>query len=230
MKPKRIFLIRHGESEGNANKEIYRKTPDYAVRLTSKGKYQAANAGLTIKETISNKTYSDEIETASIGVYYSPYFRTRETMDVTTGIIGEEFCVFKKEDPRLREQEYSGKIRTSDRIDFEKEHEEYGKFFYRMNGGESGADVWDRISDFIGTLHRDFKKKDYPENVTIFTHGMSMRIFVMRFFKFTVEEFETWKNPQNGEIYTLELQANNKYKLINEIPKHAKGYGWKYNK
>ena len=37
MKPQRIILIRHGESEGNINKEIYTQKPDYALYLTNKG-------------------------------------------------------------------------------------------------------------------------------------------------------------------------------------------------
>ncbi len=233
MKPKRIILIRHGESAGNADKDVYRHTPDYAVRLTNKGIYQAKDAGQTIKEFTSEKKYGDDEETATYGIYYSPYFRTRETMDNALKTqeeepINEKYIKFKKEDPRLREQEYSGKLRTTDRIDFEKEREQYGKFFYRMDGGESGADLWDRMSDFIGTLHRDFENKEYPKNILIFTHGMSMRIFIMRFFKFTVEEFEMWKNPRNAEMYILELQADNKYKLITEIQKHKEGYGHKY--
>ena len=32
--PKRIILIRHGESEGNVNKFVYEKVPDNALELT----------------------------------------------------------------------------------------------------------------------------------------------------------------------------------------------------
>ena len=49
MKPKRIILIRHGESEGNVNKRIYNQKPDYALLLTDKGKQLAAAAGILVK-------------------------------------------------------------------------------------------------------------------------------------------------------------------------------------
>jgi broad specificity phosphatase PhoE len=45
MKPIRIFIIRHGESEGNVDKNIYLKKPDYALNLTSTGIEQARGAG-----------------------------------------------------------------------------------------------------------------------------------------------------------------------------------------
>ena len=222
-KPKRIILIRHGESQGNVDKTIYSKIPDYAIYLTDKGKDQAREAGKKIKEIIHSESY---------GCYYSPYFRARQTMEESFFFINDGYFTnrnlsFKKEEVRIREQEYSGKLRTG-RHDDDKDRDEYGKFFYRQTGGESAADVYDRVSDFIGALHRDFEKSDYPTNCLIFAHGMTNRVFLMKFLHFTVEEFETWKNPKNGEIYILELQENNKYKLITEIPKHPTGYGYQY--
>lgn len=221
MKPKRIILIRHGESEGNVDKKVYLTKPDYAVRLTEKGIQQAKDCGKQIKEIIGNKS--------SYCVYFSPYFRARQTMDNALDILNPLQLQFFREEPRIREQEYSGNLRQiMDDKEFEAEREKFGKFFYRMDGGESGADVFDRVSDFIGTLHRDFEKEDYPDNVLIFGHGMGNRLFLMRWFHVPVEEFETWKNPKNGALYIMELQENNKYKLITEVDKHPSGYGHKY--
>ena len=70
MKPYRIFLVRHGESEGNVSKTLYTHKPDYALNLTSKGIEQAKAAGKEIKAIIGNE---------SVGIYYSPFFRTRQT-------------------------------------------------------------------------------------------------------------------------------------------------------
>ena len=41
MKPNRIILARHGESEGNADTVIYKIKPDYALELSEKGLVQA---------------------------------------------------------------------------------------------------------------------------------------------------------------------------------------------
>lgn len=218
MKPKRIILIRHGESDGNVDNSIYAKIPDYAIYLTKKGRLQAKRIGRRIKDMIKNETYS---------IYYSPYFRARQTKDLALKQLNNNFCWVQREEPRIREQEYAGKLQLG-RHDDDSEREAYGKFFYRMDGGESGADVYDRVSDFIGTLNRDFEKPNYPENCLIFAHGMTNRLFLVRWLHIPIEEFETWKNPPNGSMYILELQSNNKYKLITEINKHPTGYGYKY--
>lgn len=97
-----------------------------------------------------------------------------------------------------------------------------------MDGGESGADVYDRVSDFIGTLNREFERFDYPKNALIFSHGMCNRIFLCKWFHATIEEFELWKNPKNGQMDILELQDNNRYKLVTPLEKHPQGYGYKY--
>lgn len=224
MKPKRIILIRHGESHGNIDKSFYSHTPDYAIYLTKIGTEQAKEVGHKIKDIIKDESYC---------VYYSPYFRAHQTMDLAVNVIDNELMYnvarrFKREEPRIREQEYAGSLRITTDENFETEREKFGKFFYRLHGGESGADVYDRVSDFIGTLHRDFEKKDYPENCLIFAHGMTNRLFLVRWLHIPIEEFETWKNPRNGEMYILELQKNGKYRLITEIAQHPSGYGYKY--
>lgn len=56
MKPSKIFLIRHGQSVGNVDKEIYKKVPDYALELTDLGKQQAIDAGRELKEIIGNQS------------------------------------------------------------------------------------------------------------------------------------------------------------------------------
>src|SRR4051812_38006059 len=51
-RPKRIILIRHGESQGNDDKNIYESIPDNAIELTSKGILQAISAGEELKQII----------------------------------------------------------------------------------------------------------------------------------------------------------------------------------
>lgn len=51
-RPKRIILIRHGESEGNVDKTVYARIPDSLVRLTSLGKKQAEDCGRRIADII----------------------------------------------------------------------------------------------------------------------------------------------------------------------------------
>lgn len=205
-KPQNIVIIRHGESIGNVYRTIYSSVPDYAVELTANGKEQAFNAG-------------KEIALACPGdaaFYVSPYWRTRQTyLELKKSIPEAKFY----EDPRLREQEWGTNL-SEFRQDFENERDTYGHFFWRFPSGESCGDVFDRISDFLNTLHRDFEKETYPENAIIVCHGMTLRVFMMRFFHMTVEEFEILRNPRNAQFHILTLQENGKYKLMTELEKY----------
>jgi len=214
MKPKRIILLRHAESEGNVSKEIYKTKPDYAVNLTDKGKLQATEAGSEICKIIGKETST---------AYVSPFYRTRQTFECI-----EPFLLNlkdKREDPRIREQEWCGKIRASGYdYDTEEERNAFGHFYYRFHGGESCADVFDRVSTFLETLHRDFKKPNCAKNCIIVTHGMTLRVFLMRWFHMTVEEFEFLRNPRNAQFFVMELQKDDRYNLITPLVKYEKRY------
>ena len=55
MKPKRIILIRHGESEANIHPHLFASIPDYAIELTDKGREQASHAGKQLKELVKDE-------------------------------------------------------------------------------------------------------------------------------------------------------------------------------
>jgi len=207
MRPKRIILVRHGNSEGNADRERYAITPDHALNLTPEGMQQALDAGQQLRQLIGNE---------SVRVYLSPYTRTRQTyQQISLSIAANVDQVL--EDPRLREQDW-GHLRPSDQNEeITRERDNFSTFYYRIPDGESGADVYDRISTFLETMHRDFEEPDYPPNALIVTHGFAMRLFLMRWFHWTVEEFENLRNPKNCQIVVIELQPDNHYKLVDNL-------------
>jgi len=47
--PKRIILVRHGQSEGNVSRGRYSEVPDNKIELTPKGHEQAEAAGLYVR-------------------------------------------------------------------------------------------------------------------------------------------------------------------------------------
>lgn len=198
MKPKRIILIRHGESESNADKTVRARIPDHRISLTDAGKVQASDAGSKLKSIVGNE---------SIRAYVSPYLRARQTLQeihFASGDVPELNIVKSSEDPRIREQDF-GHLRSEEAFRLmDAERSRYGTFFYRIEDGESGADVFDRISSFLDTLWRDFDKPDYPENALIVSHGLTIRLFCMRWFHWSVEKYERLRNPFNCEMFILE--------------------------
>lgn len=207
MRPERILLIRHGESEGNADNNLYQTTPDFALKLSPRGVEQARQAGKKIGGIIGE---------GSLYVYLSPYHRTRETYNNISETIGKN-AVKIVEDPRLREQDWGHLRHPDENKGISAARDNFSTFYYRIPDGESGADVFDRISNFMDTLHRDFQKIDFPENILIVTHGLTLRLFLMRWFHWTVEEFESLRNPKNCQIVVMKKGADDRYQLVSKL-------------
>ncbi|MFF0627745.1 histidine phosphatase family protein [Streptomyces sp. NPDC004296] len=200
-RPRRIVLLRHGESVGNVDDTVYEREPDHALALTKSGLRQAEGAGRRLREMFGNER---------ISAYVSPYRRTHQTfrsLDLDPG------KVRIREEPRIREQDW-GNWQDRDDVRRQKAYRDaYGHFFYRFAQGESGADVYDRVGAFLESLWRSFEDPHHPPNVLIVTHGLTMRLFCMRWFHWSVADFESLSNPGNAEWRTLLLGPDGRYAL-----------------
>lgn len=195
MKPKNIIIIRHGESEANIDKALYESNPDHLMQLTKKGKDQCIDCGKSLQTLLNGK---------KITVWNSPYTRTRQTSQIVLSQI-KNAEIRIKEDPRLREQEW-GNFYTLDQAAKENEdRKRHSYFFYRIKDGESGADVYDRISTFLETLYRDFQNDEWTQTLLISTHGITSLIFLMRFFHWNYEEYEAADRFKNCDYVVLAL-------------------------
>jgi len=212
-RPKRIFLVRHGESEGNVEKKLYETVPDHALQLTEKGIFESRKAGKYLKEKIENE---------KVLFFVSPLTRTRQTFRE----IAKQFDpsnIELREDPRLREQEWGNFQQAEGMATIFQDRNNYSRFYYRFENGESGADVYDRASGFLDTLFREIDRvhnlEEYRfyDNVIIVSHGLLMRLLLMRYFRWSPEYFETVWNPRNGEIWELEKEEGGKYRLVTNI-------------
>jgi broad specificity phosphatase PhoE len=201
QRPLRIALVRHGESEANLDKSIFERVPDHAIALTAHGVQQSAETGRQLRALFENEP---------VRVYVSPYLRALQTLDAL-GL--DDLIGLAREEPRLREQDWANYQDTKDIEEQEKLRDSYGHFFYRFTHGESGSDVYDRVSSFLETMHRDFESPDSPRNVLLVSHGLTMRLFCMRWFHWSVKFFETLRNPDNAETRVLLRQPDFRYKL-----------------
>eukprot|EP00924_Labyrinthula_sp_SR-Ha-C_P005129 snap_masked-scaffold_1-processed-gene-22.45-mRNA-1 protein AED:0.16 eAED:0.16 QI:0/-1/0/1/-1/1/1/0/436 len=205
--PKKVFFVRHGQSLGNVRLETYTETPDWAVPLTAQGKKEAISAGLEIKEQCGD---------VPLVVYYSPYKRTKETMKNILRAFPKRQVTLIQQEPRIREQDFGNFQNYKKMKQCKKERLQFSRFFYRFPMGESGADVYDRVSSFMESLFRLFRKRHERDfNLLIVSHGLTIRIFLMRWFRWSVSEFETLANPNNATPVVLELvdESSRKYKI-----------------
>lgn len=98
------------------------------------------------------------------------------------------------------------------------ERADYGHFFYRIPNGESAADAYDRISGFNESLWRSFGEDSFASVCVLVTHGLMTRVFLMKWYHFSVEYFEDLRNVNHCEFVVMKLNdGNGKYELKNQL-------------
>ena len=101
-RPRRIILVRHGESEGNVDETVYTRVADPKIGLTERGKAQAEECGQRIKRTIEE----DGDQNWQLYFYVSPYRRTLETLQSLARPFERSRIAGFREEPRIREQDF----------------------------------------------------------------------------------------------------------------------------
>ena len=98
------------------------------------------------------------------------------------------------------------------------ERADYGHFFYRIPNGESAADAYDRISGFNESLWRSFGEEDFASVCVLVTHGLMTRVFLMKWYHFSVEYFEDLRNVNHCEFVVMKLNPESgKFILQNQL-------------
>jgi len=169
---------------------------DHQIELTADGHKQAVEAGEKLRSIIGQE---------SVYVYMSPYKRSKQTWANIRKAFSPLQIITEREDPRIREQEFGNLADLQVQPRNFRERDRLGHFFYRFPCGESGADVYDRVSLFLDTLFREMDNghHDPTQNIVIVSHELFMRLFLMRYFRWSVDEIQNLKTFNNCEIIEL---------------------------
>ncbi|GFZ01352.1 hypothetical protein Acr_14g0009870 [Actinidia rufa] len=140
--------------------------------------------GRRIREMIKK----DQADDWKVYFYVSPYRRTLETLRNVAKAFGRSRIAGVREEARLREQDF---------------------------------DVYDRITGFRETLRADIDigrfqppgEQSPNMNLVIVSHGLTLRVFLMRWYKWTVEQFQGLNNMGNGNIVVMERGAGGRQKV-----------------
>mmetsp|Transcript_62769 Transcript_62769/g.172410 ORF Transcript_62769/g.172410 Transcript_62769/m.172410 type:complete len:388 (+) Transcript_62769:129-1292(+) len=220
--PERIILVRHGEAEHNLDHSsllLYDnpdRKPDNLSELTELGMGQAHRAGRHVRSVLG--------EGATVSVVVSPFERTQQTLYCMQQELDGVHLRCVHVDPRVREQEF-GNFQQRDEMQFHRATaSEVGRFWYRRPTGESGADVYDRASSFwddllagAGTTSLDMRFEpierrlrstgEADDALLVVTHGLTMRLLLMRYFGWSPQTFDAVYNPGNANVWVLKKVA-----------------------
>lgn len=201
-----IFLIRHGESVSNTGDNYEKRIPDHLVPLSENGERQAVQNGKWLAEYCREKN----IDLSHARIWRSPFLRTRQTCDLFNQSLNIRDI---REDITLTEQQFGlfdavpeadwARLYPNEYAEYKRQCSNLGKFYARLPMGESPFDVAIRIHQFMGTIYRDYEKRGV-ENLFVFTHGTTLRTFLLRWFHYSPEWYQEERNPKNCWIREID--------------------------
>lgn len=207
MNPQKIIVMRHAESQEDVDKTVYAHTADLDVALSPRGEKQSVD----ISHAMSNILGEGRVH-----FYISPGLRLRQTYDLMASHFSEDIRHSFSVETLILKQ-YWGDVTVKNRREIEIARYKEGVLVYRFPNGESGPQLVDRFKLFANNLHIEFARKDFPENIVILTHGFEMRVFLMVWFGWSVEYFESLANPRNCEMVILRLKPDGSYFMDREM-------------
>jgi broad specificity phosphatase PhoE len=198
-----VLLVRHARSIANDDPRVYRTMADHTIPLSLPGDDPAAvEAGRAVARL--------GLMPASICAWCSTYLRCAQTEAL---VLGNAFgatagSILRRSSFLLREQEFGDwdslteeEMAAVDPVRFERRRllsDANGRFYFRYPMGESRADVTQRVTLFIGKIHRS----RYPVHI-VFLHGVTQRAFRMAWLNRSVEWFEEEPNPPNASVLAI---------------------------
>lgn len=180
-----LYIIRHGQSEGNINPQAYYDMPDWKIPLTEEGKKQAEKVSDQLRNLYKPFIYS------------SPYIRAKETAN----IIAKPHGGFFYENGLIYERLWGNLRKEVDSFTTREERKHLFDFYRRPIGGESFADCYQRVFMFLEYLKNTYGCEDfYTKDIVIVSHGEFLKLLLMIIDGVTVEKFENMPKIKNCEI------------------------------
>ena len=194
-----IIVIRHAESQGNADNSLFETMPEHKFVLTELGLKQANDAG-------DRLMIDFDIET----IYSSMYPRTVQTAEIIASRIGYNRKIIT--DARLRERNMGNMIARQKISETMDERQNFGKFFYTFPfpGGDSGLSVYDRAASFMEHV----QQLGFEEDTLIVTHSYTMRAILMYILALPADEFEILNDPGNTDWVAFHPQLHYQARVL----------------
>jgi broad specificity phosphatase PhoE len=193
----------------NVDGNYITRTPDHLVSLTDKGIKQANAAG----KWLADYCAQNDISLDNARIWRSPYKRTRQTADEfneslrvekmyeDVAIVEQQYGLFDSLPKEEWEQKYPAEY-----AECQRQWDNGGLFYLRFPQGESPFDVSMRVHQFMGTV-----KRDSSDPLFVFTHGITIKCFLLRWFHLTPEWYANEKTPKNCWIRLIDMGRDKGY-------------------
>jgi len=233
MLPLDLFIIRHGESEGNSALGQFRKNKkrsDFTLeflnrhnahyRLTDQGREQARVAGDWLKKWLEENRLS----------WFDHHFVSTHTRTLETAAILDLPSAEWEADFQLRERE-TGVWGVIPDKKWQKRHEmsmrsqRNHRFYTSMPDGESIADVCNRLRNFIGALYHECGG---DQQVVIVSHGDTIQALRVIFEQILPDRYDELSKENSHDFKIGNCQIIHYTRVDPNMPQHTlpDQFGW----
>lgn len=207
--PKNLYLLRHGESEGNIaframrkGDKQYMENEHFAAqhssrwRLTDDGREQARMAGAWLRANVKDLTR----------FFSSEYARAIETAGVADLIHSTDPPEMWRISPYLRERNWGhlDRLKEEDRQDLYAQNlldMDTTPYYWKPPNGEALCEVSARLRLFMDTLHRAYSE----HNVIAVCHGEVIDSFRIELERMTEHDFMVVKKDLSQKVYNCSI-------------------------
>lgn len=199
---KKIYLVRHAQSQSNVNVYELQKISNPSIKLTQTGIEQATQTGAYLSHTNFDKAI----------VWNSPYARTRQTAQIIKEQMKKELTIVEKESIYLSERQFGlvddvkdYRHHYKDAVNHYKLHTETKtNFFARPPLGESPFDMCIRLDSFI---KMEIERSSEDLHILV-SHGAAIRGILMMTLSWPFEHYEDEPNPLNASARLITFEDN----------------------
>ncbi len=189
MKPKKIYLIRHGQTDYNVRGIVQGRGVD--SDLNEMGKFQAKKFFNAFKEVPFDRIYISALKRTRQSI--NGFIEMGLPLEVRDGLDEIDWGIKEKEKITSEENAYYHSLISA---------WSRGETSRRIEGGESPDDVQKRLTPVIEEL-----KRDEGENILVCSHGRTMRILLSTLLNYPLKDMDKFLH-QNLSLYLIRFTGS----------------------
>lgn len=195
---KKIFLIRHAQSEEDVDPSIRNRVHDSRISVTSTGKSQVFE--------LVNKLRSRLAIYKSVKIIASSTNRAQQTMRLFSSQIPEVDFEIKHE-KCVRNLDW-GDVNDQTIRSVEQERYSTGVLYFQFPNGDDSKRFVSDIELFVAGLLEKGQDDSHAECVVIFTHGFALRVIAKAILRISDDDFRYLANPTNCYVASFDIATN----------------------
>lgn len=214
MALQKIYIVRHGESEGNANKDVYGLVPTELIKLTDLGIAQSKDIGASL---------SSKIDVNSTTFFVSTFLRAQQTYDNMLSKFDDDSAKVvadrKIDSDQIVEVNSYSHPSYERFMELKKDLSSQEFYYFKHPEGENCEEAYDRLSKFMDqTIDAYEKDRSLGDSAVLVMHGLSISLLIKYLLKFDIEGYRSLHYPVNCECLHFYLDDSGNFKTDDKLP------------